>query len=128
MPAWFYRSQDSIDADLPAFSTEADWAAVREDIETAVRRADVARAMTEGGRAQTTSDMGKIDLQMDGLTKEKSGALEESLNDRLDLQTQMQSQYQVMLLNLSRASTVQQQYANIFAGVASRSPFFSVTS
>jgi hypothetical protein len=128
MPSWFYRSQDSIDADLPAFSTEADWAAVRKDIESAVRKADVARAISEAGKAQTSSDMGKIDRQMDELTKEKSSALETSLNDRLNLQTQMQSQYQVMLLNLSRASSVQQQYANIFAGVTARKPFLSVTS
>ncbi len=128
MPAWFYRSQASIDAGEPAFSRAEDFDAARADVEKAVRKAQAARAIVEGGKAQIKSDMGKMDLNLSELTSEKRDALETSLNDRVNLQTDVQSQYQVMLLNLSRASSVQQQYANIFAGVTARNPFLSVTT
>lgn len=128
MPAWFYRSQSSIDAGKPAFSTQDDWDAARADLDRAGRRADVARATTEAGLARINSDMSRIDLQLDELTVEKRDALENSLTDRVNLQTEMQSQYQIMLLNLSKASSVQKQYATIFAGVTARSPFLSVST
>lgn len=128
MPSWFYRSQNSIDAGLPAMSTAEDVQLAMDDIDTAMINVTVANSVISAGTAQVDSSMGIIDRQLDDLSSEKKAALEENIEARQDLQTEVQSQYQVMLLNLSQAASVQQQYANIFAGVTARNPFLSVTT
>lgn len=124
MPSWFYRSQSSIDAGLPALSSEEDRQMAFDDLNNASINADVAKATVGAGAAKINSAIGKVDTLISENTVAQRDAMVDNLTELTDIQNEVQRQYQVMANNLSRASAVQQQYANIFASTAARNPFF----
>lgn len=124
MPSWFYRSQSSIDAGLPALSTDADRAMAYSDLNVASAMADVADATVQAGLARVNGSITKIDGQISENVAAQKDAMVDNMNELVDIQNNLQRQYQIMAMNLSRATSTQQQYANVFASTAAKNPFF----
>jgi hypothetical protein len=112
MPAWFYNGLATAADRQRAFD-----AVTKAEIELTSRETALAKAA-----AQVAKDERKVDDAMEALTKEKSKALMDQLEQTQELQIKAQQQIQAMFYNLENLSTQQQNYIQAFAGFV-RSPF-----
>jgi hypothetical protein len=116
MPSWFYKG----------LAAQGDRTRAFKAIEKAEIELTSKEAVLSAAQAQVARDERKIDEAMEGLTKDKSKALNDQLKQSEELQIKAQQQLQAMEYNLQNLSAQQQNYLQAFGG-AIRSPFLQIS-
>lgn len=118
MPSWFYGG----------FATAEGRSAAREDMKSALSKFQVDKAVVVGGQERVKQSARKADEALDALTKEKSSALREQMEENLTREMELRQQMQIIAMNISGQESQQGLYAQVFGSTIARSKFLQIDS